>query len=462
MAELFHVASEQSVIGGLLIDPNAIDRIDFLDERDFYRADHRIIFGAISSMLAERLPVDVITVAERLKSSGVDESYIGLAYLGELQMNTPSSANIAHYAEVVRDKRLLRDLLDVSNTISNIAQDGSTLSAEARIDKAEALIYGLAESCDTDESDAKMIGSVLSEVVEDIQERVDNGGEIAGMSTGIADLDAITCGLMPGDLVIVAGRPSMGKTAFALNVAEHAAVELGRAVMIFSMEMPARQLGHRSVAAIGRIDMNAMRTGKLTDDDFSRMSMALGKLHQAKMAIDDRGGLSVTQMRSRCRRMARRIGGIDLIVVDYIQLATAHVGNGGNREQEVSAVSRGLKGLAKEFNCPVIALSQLSRKVEERADKRPMMSDLRESGAIEQDADLILMMYRDDYYHKDSSFKGMAEIIIAKQRMGQTGAVLALFQGEYSRFSDLSDESKAEARRGRDTQAHKTTRRGME
>ena len=445
MPDLFHIESEQSVIGGLLIDPNAFAKIDFVTEADFYRDEHRLIFRAIALMLAERKPVDVITVAEFLKSSGVDESRVGLAYLGEIQAATPSAANIRRYAEVVREKRLLRDLLAVSSSISEMATRDAQTPAADRIDRSAELVYALSASADLGDSEAKSINTILSEVVEDIQARFDSGGEIAGLSTGLVDLDAKTCGMMPGDLIIIAGRPSMGKTAIALNIAEYAAVEQNKSVLVFSMEMPAKQLGNRMVSSIGRIRMDAIRTGKLTEDDFSNLSFALGKLHSARLNIDDRGGLSVAQMRARCRRVSQKAGGVDLIVVDYIQLATANLGRNANREQEVSSISRGLKALAKEFNCPVVALSQLSRKVEERANKRPMMSDLRESGAIEQDADVILMMYRDDYYNKDSSFVGMAEIIIAKQRMGETGTVLTSFRGEYSRFGNLTAEAKQQA-----------------
>lgn len=462
MSELFHIESEQSVLGALLQDPAAMDRIDWLAEADFYREEHRLIYRAIAMMLAERKPVDVITVAEILKSSGVDEQQTGLAYLGELQMNTPSAASIVRYAEVVREKRLLRDLMAASEAISGIAAADSTRPAVERIDEAAAMVYALSESADLGDGEAVTIGAVLTKVVESVQARFDSDGGMAGLSSGLVDLDAKTNGFMPGDLVIVAGRPSMGKTAFALNIAEDAATEHDKAVVVFSMEMQAEQLGTRSVSSIGRICLNALRTGKMSDDDFSRMSYAVGKLYSSKLVIDDRGGLSVMQMRSRCRRVARRYGAVDLVVVDYIQLATANLGKGANREQEVSAISRGLKGLAKEFNCPVIALSQLSRKVEDRGDKRPLMSDLRESGAIEQDADLILMMYRDDYYDKNSPYKGMAEIIIAKQRMGETGSVMVGFQGEYSRFNNLTAEDKAVAMSARETKVAPRSGRGLE
>lgn len=462
MSELFHIESEQSVLGSLLQDPAAIDRIDWLSEADFYSEDHRIIFRAISLMIAERKPVDVITVAEMLKSSGVDEQKTGLAYLGELQMNTPSASSIVRYAEVVREKRLLRDLMAASDAISSMASADSTRPAVERIDEAAAMVYALSESADIGDGEAAVIGSILTKVVESVQARFDSNEDLSGLSSGLPDLDEKTSGFMPGDLVIVAGRPSMGKTAFALNIAEYASTDQDKVVVVFSMEMQAEQLGTRSVSSIGRVCLNALRTGKMSDDDFSRMSYAVGKLYGAKLVIDDRGGLSVMQMRSRCRRVARRYGGVDLVVVDYIQLATANLGKSANREQEVSAISRGLKGLAKEFNCPVIALSQLSRKVEERADKRPLMSDLRESGAIEQDADLILMMYRDDYYDKKSPYKGMAEVIIAKQRMGETGSVIVGFQGEYSRFNSLAPEDKAMAMKARETKVAPRSNRGLE
>ncbi len=440
-SRLHSIESEQSVLGALLIDPNAFDRIDFLDHSDFYREDHRIIYRHIVLMLAERKPVDVITVAESLQSSGVPNEQIGLSYLGELQANTPSAANIVRYAEVVRAKRSLRDLLEASARIADLAQADSTMPVDERIDEAQAIIFALAESrqaAGRDEDDD--IGAILSGVVEDIQARFDRGGQITGTPTGFADLDEKTCGLHGGDLIIVAGRPSMGKTAFALNVAEHVAANEGKPVLVFSMEMSKKQLVERSIASLSGVPTRSLRTGQ--GIDFDAMTTAVGKLFQSKLRIIESPALTVQQMRSRARRMARK-NGLSLIVVDYIQLASGGAATkNGNREQEVSSVSRGLKALAKEFNCPVIALSQLSRKVEDRADKRPMLSDLRESGAIEQDADIILMMYRDEYYNKQSLEKGVAEIIIGKQRMGETGVVRVLFQGEFSRFRSLTEEAK--------------------
>lgn len=445
-AKLFSIESEQSVLGGLLIDPNAFDRIDFLSESDFYREDHRIIYRHIVLMLAERKPIDVVTVAEALQSSGVPNEQIGLAYLGELQANTPSAANIRRYAEVVSEKRSLRDLLAASAQIADIAHAEGAKPIEQRIDEAQAVVFALAERRVEGSNDPETIGALLSGVVDDIQARFDRGGAITGLATGFVDLDAKTCGLNSGDLVIVAGRPSMGKTAFALNVAEHVAVTEDKPALVFSMEMGGKQLSERSIASIGRVSMNSLRSGRISDDEWSRMSFAVGKLHRAPLLIDDSPALTVAQMRSRTRRAAKKHG-VSLVVVDYIQLAR---GEGQSREQEVSSISRGLKALAKEFNCPVIALSQLNRKVDERPNKRPLMSDLRDSGAIEQDADLILMMYRDEYYHPDTPDKGIAEIIVAKQRMGETGVIPVLFRGEFSRFENLSADAKQsmlEARR---------------
>lgn len=441
--ELFHIESEQSVLGGLLIDPNAFDRIDFLAESDFYREDHRIIFRHIALMLADRKPVDVITVAEHLASSGVSEDQIGLAYLGELANNTPSAANIKRYAEVVSEKRGLRDLLEASGRIAEIATGETAAPVADRIDEAQAVVFALAEGrIQAGNQEAESVGSILAGVVADIHERFDRGGQITGLPTGFTDLDEKTCGLQGGDLVIVAGRPSMGKTAFAINVAENVAVHEGLPALVFSMEMNKKQLTERSLASLGGLPMHAIRSGQ--GIDFDRMSFAVGQLHKAPLHIDDTPALTIMQMRSRARRMARKHG-LSLIVVDYIQLARGDNAStkNGNREQEVSSISRGLKALAKEFNCPVIALSQLNRKVDDRADKRPMMSDLRDSGAIEQDADIILMMYREEYYKPDTYEKGIAEIIIGKQRMGETGIVKVLFQGEFSRFKTLSHEAKA-------------------
>lgn len=453
-AKLFSIESEQSVLGGLLIDPKSFDRIDFLVESDFYREEHRLIYRHIALMLAECKPVDAVTVAEAIEAAGQSEQTGGLNYLGSLAANTPSAANIKRYAEVVSEKRALRDLLAASAQIADIAHADGAKPIEQRIDEAQAVVFALAERRIEGSNDPESIGTLLSSVVDDIQARFDRGGAITGLSTGFADLDAKTCGLNPGDLVIVAGRPSMGKTALALNVAEHVAVNEDKPVLVFSMEMEGKQLSERSIASIGRVSMNSLRSGRMSDDEWSKMSFAIGKLHQAPLLIDDSPALTVAQMRSRARRAAKKRG-LSLIVVDYIQLAR---GEGQSREQEVSSISRGLKAIAKEFSCPVIALSQLNRKVDERPNKRPLMSDLRDSGAIEQDADVILMMYRDEYYHPETPDKGVAEIIIAKQRMGETGIIPVLFRGEFSRFENLTSEAKhqlLEVRRLAKPMAHK-------
>ena len=437
MSELYHIESEQAVIGGLLLDPNAYDRIDWLKETDFYREDHAAIYRQIIAMITTNQPIDVITVAEALESSGVSSDYIGLAYLGDLAANTASAANITRYAQVVADKKRSRDLLFASSQIADLAGDESKPVVE-RIDAAQALIFALAEEMSVDE-EPETLSNILPSVIDDIQTRFDSGGAITGLATGFVDLDHKTFGLNGGDLVIVAGRPSMGKTALALNIAENVALG-GKSVLVFSMEMGKKQLTERSIASVGRVSMNAIRSGQMTEDDFDRMGVALSKLSNANLIIDDKPALHVSQMRARARRVFRKHG-LALVVIDYIQLAR---GDGQSREQEVSSISRGLKAIAKELDVPVIALSQLSRKCEERPNKRPMLSDLRESGAIEQDADLILMMYRDEYYNPDTPDIGVAEIIIGKQRQGETGVVMATFSGEFSRFDNMNRDSMRE------------------
>ena len=440
MSELFHIASEQAILGGLLLDPKALDRIDWLQESDFYREDHRLIFRHVRNLVERGMVADVVTVAESLDTNGLGESTGGLAYLGDLAVNTPSAANIARYAEVVAEKRQLRDLLEASSRIADIAREESGIPIVERIDEAQSIVYALGDKRTEATAEPVAIGSFLVDVITKIEERYNSGGGITGLSTGLDDLDEKTCGLQPADLIIVAGRPSMGKTTLAINIAEHVSAVSGLPSAVFSMEMSKEQLAERSLASIGGVSMGAMRSGRMTDEMFPRLSAALGKLVDSKLMIDDSPALSVMQIRSRCRRIAKKHG-LALVVVDYIQLAR---GEGQNREQEVSSVSRGLKAIAKEFRCPVIALSQLSRKVEDRPNKRPMMSDLRDSGAIEQDADVILMMYRDEYYNPDTPDKGIAEIIIGKQRMGETGIVPVVFQGEFSRFKSLSAQARQE------------------
>lgn len=433
--------AEQSVIGGLLLEPRAWDAVsDHLAERDFYTEAHRLIYRRIGLMQAQRLPIDVITVAEALESAGDGERTGGLAYLGELAANTPSAANIGRYAEIVRDRRLLRDLLAVSGQIADLVRTPSTTPAAERAERAADLLMAVTQEAAHCEADPQPVGSVLPAVVEAIEERFARQGEISGLRTGFADLDRLTCGLQRGDLIVLAGRPSMGKTAFALNIAEHVALNGGTA-LVFSLEMSKEQLTERAISSIGGISSAALRSGNLTDDDFSRLTVALGKLSSARLVIDEAATQTIAQMRSRARRIKREHG-LGLVVVDYIQLmGSTDLKRTTNRNEEVGQITRGLKLMARELDVPVIALSQLSRDVEKRPDKRPMMADLRDSGSIEQDADLILMAYRDEYYYPEGPFKGLAEVLVRKHRMGELGDVRLTFQGEFSRFLNAGPEA---------------------
>jgi replicative DNA helicase len=435
------IEAEQSVLGGLLLDNQAWDRMgDLVTDGDFYRDEHRRIFRQIRSLLERSKPADVVTVAEALEGAGEGEQTGGLAYLGELAANTPSAANIRRYAEIVRERAVLRQLVATADEIAGDALNPLGRDAETLLDEAESKIFAIAEAGAGHSDGFVHINPLLTQVVERIQELHDrdNPSDITGIPTGYVELDRLTSGFQAGDLIIVAGRPSMGKTAFALNIAESVAVDTGLPVGIFSMEMGGTQLAMRMLASIGRLDSHRVRSGRLTDDEWSRLSFALGKLHEAPIYIDETGGLTPANLRARARRLARQYGGkLGLLVIDYIQLMSSNR-QGENRATEVSDISRAIKSLAKELQVPIVALSQLSRKVEERNDKRPMMSDLRESGAIEQDADLILMMYRDEYYKPDTPDKGIAEVIVGKQRNGPTGTVRLTFLGEYTRFENFA------------------------
>ena len=435
------VEAEQSVLGGLLLDNPAWDRIgDLIADSDFYRDEHRRIYRQIVRLLETGKPADAVTVAEALDIAGEAERTGGLAYLGELANNTPSAANIRRYAEIVRERAILRQLIGVANDIAGSALNPMGRDAKALLDEAETRIFEIAEKGARATDGFVHINPLLAQVINRVQELHDreNPSDITGVSTGFYDLDQKTSGLQEGDLIIVAGRPSMGKTAFALNIAEHVATHSGLPVGIFSMEMGGNQLALRMMTSIGRLDAQRVRTGKLNDEEWDRLSCALGKLHEAPLYIDESGGLNPVDLRARARRLARQCEKkLGLIVIDYIQLMNASRQN-DNRVTEVSEISRSIKALAKELRVPIIALSQLSRKVEERTDKRPMMSDLRESGAIEQDADVILMLYRDEYYKPETPDKGIAEVIIGKQRNGPTGTVRLTFLGQYTRFESLA------------------------
>ncbi|GHT91251.1 replicative DNA helicase [Betaproteobacteria bacterium] len=433
------IEAEQSVIGGLLLDNKAWERAsDLVVDTDFYRDEHRRIFRQISKLLNQGKPADVVTVAEALETAGESEHTGGLAYLGELASNTPSAANISRYAEIVHERAILRQLIAVTDEIAGHALNPMGRDVNELLDEAEKKILEIAKK-GMRASDFVHINPLLGKVMDRLQDLCDrdNPDEITGVPTGFIDLDQKTSGLQGGDLIIVAGRPSMGKTAFALNIAENVAVHSGLPVGVFSMEMGGEQLAMRMLASCGRLDSQRLRTGRLNDEEWGKVTVSLGKLHEAPLYIDETGGLNPFELRSRARNLERLCGKLGLIVIDYIQLMSSARQN-ENRATEVSEISRSIKALAKELNVPIIALSQLSRKVEERTDKRPMMSDLRESGAIEQDADVIIMLYRDEYYKPETQEKGIAEVIIGKQRNGPTGTVRLAFLGEYTRFENLA------------------------
>ncbi len=437
------VEAEQSVLGGLLLENVAWDKIsDLIKEADFYRHDHRLIYRHIGKLIEHAKPADVITVAEMLENSGELNSAGGLAYLGSLAQNTPSTANIRRYAEIVRERSVMRQLAEVGSSIADSAFNPTGRSSAQLLDEAEARVFEIAEAGARGNKGFVPIQPLLTEVVEkiDIPFHRDNPDEVTGIPTGFHDLDEKTSGLQPGDLIIVAGRPSMGKTAFSLNIAENVALQTGLPVAVFSMEMGGTQLVMRMIGSVGRLDQHKLRNGRLEDDDWQKMTYALGKLNDAPLFIDESAALSSMDLRSRARRLFRQTGKLGLIVIDYLQLMSGNGRGGGNenRATEISEISRSLKALAKELDVPVIALSQLNRSLEQRPNKRPVMSDLRESGAIEQDADLILFIYRDEVYNPDSPDKGSAEIIIGKQRNGPIGMVRMTFLGEYTKFENYA------------------------
>jgi replicative DNA helicase len=435
------VEAEQSVLGGILLDTSAWDKVtDLLNETDFYRSEHRLIWHHIGRLSEQARPVDVITLAESLESNGELDKAGGLSYLGSLAQNVPSAANIRRYAEIVRERAIMRKLVEVGSDIASSAYNPSGRDAGQLLDEAESKVMQIAEQGDRGKQGFIAIPPLLTQVVERIETLYgrEDASEVTGVSTGFTDLDSKTSGLQPGDLIIVAGRPSMGKTAFSINIAETVALE-GKPVAIFSMEMGGAQLAMRMIGSVGRLNQHTLRTGRLEDDDWSRMTHALGLLNDAPIFIDETPGLNALELRSRARRLHRQNNGLGLVVIDYIQLMSSPAGKGSeNRATEISEISRSLKSLAKELQVPVIALSQLNRSLEQRPNKRPVMSDLRESGAIEQDADLILFIYRDEVYNPDTPDKGKAEIIIGKQRNGPIGAVNLTFRGEFTRFENYA------------------------
>jgi replicative DNA helicase len=438
------VEAEQSVLGGLLLDNAAWDRVaDVLGEADFYRADHRAIFGHLGQLIEANKPADVLTVAESLERSGKLADVGGQAYIGALALNTPSAANIRRYAEIVRERSVLRSLAAVGTEIADSAYTPTGKDANVLIDEAEAKIFQIAETRAKARQGFVKIDPLLTETVEriDMLYSRENKNDVIGVPTGFIDLDRKTAGLQHGDLIIVAGRPSMGKTTLVMNMAEHVALTDKKAVAVFSMEMSGPQLAMRMIGSVGRVDQHQLRTGTFREDDWPRLVDAVGKLNDAQIYIDDTAGLNVLELRSRARRLHRQCGGLALVVVDYLQLMSGTQGRREeNRATEIAEISRSLKSLAKELKVPVVALSQLNRSVDSRQDKRPMMSDLRESGALEQDADVILFIYRDEVYNPESPHKGMAEIIIAKQRNGPVGKIDLTFLGQFTRFENFAGQ----------------------
>lgn len=432
---------EQSVLGGLLLDNEAWEKIaDILSDKDFYRQEHRLIYRAIARLVELGRPADVITVQEELEKRDELRDIGGLSYLATLAQQTPSAANIRRYAEIVRERSIMRQLAQVGTEIADSAYNPQGRDASQLLDDAENKVFQIAESTQRSKQGFLDMPTLLKEVVERIDSLYarDNVDDVTGVATGFTDLDKKTSGLQGGDLIIVAGRPSMGKTAFSMNIAENVAVESKLPVAVFSMEMGGAQLVMRVLGSVGRLDQHVLRTGQLEDEHWSKLNNAVVKLSDAPLYIDETPGLTALEVRARARRLARQQKeGLGLIVIDYLQLMSGS-GRGDNRASELGEISRALKGLAKELSVPIIALSQLSRSVEQRTDKRPMMSDLRESGAIEQDADIIIFMYRDEYYNPDSPQKGLAEAIIGKHRNGPTGKVYLTFLGQYTRFESAA------------------------
>ncbi|MBI3545888.1 MAG: replicative DNA helicase [Gammaproteobacteria bacterium] len=431
------IEAEQSVLGGLLLENQSWDRIaDIITANDFYRREHRVIFNSISALCEENSPADVVTVSEWLERSGELDAAGGLIYLGSLANNTPSAANIVAYAAIVRESSIMRELARAASDIGNAVYTPEGRSANELLDLAEKRIFDISEKGHR-RGDFQPLNTLLSKAVDRIDELFRSKSSITGVATGFTDLDEMTSGLQGSDLVIIAGRPSMGKTSLAMNIAENAAVGHKIPVAVFSMEMPGTQLALRMMASLGRINAHRVRTGKLDDDDWPRLTSAVSLLNDAPIFIDDTPALTPMELRARARRLKREHG-LGLIIIDYLQLMQSTERTEENRATEISNITRALKGLAKELDVPVIAMSQLNRSVESRTDKRPVMSDLRESGAIEQDADVILFIYRDEVYNKDSPVKGTADIIIGKQRNGPIGEVRLTFLGEYTRFENYT------------------------
>ena len=434
------VEAEQAVLGGLMLAPDSLDRVgDLLVEGDFYRRDHRLIYRAIRELSEKNRPFDAVTLGEWFEANSLSEQIGGTSYLIELASTTPSAANIRAYAEIVREKAVLRQLIDAGTEIVNDGFQPEGREVQEVLSAAEMKVFKIAEQGRRGRADFVPLREAMKDAFQLLQERYENQGAVTGLPTGFHDFDEMTAGLQNSDLIILAARPAMGKTTLALNMAEYGAIKTKKAVAVYSMEMSASQLAFRLISSIGRVNATRLRTGQLEDEDWSRVNMAIRMLSDVKIFIDDTPALSPDVLRSKARRIKREHD-LGLIVIDYLQLMQVP-GTGENRATEISEISRSLKALAKELNVPVIALSQLNRGLESRTDKRPVMADLRESGAIEQDADIIVFIYRDEYYNKESPDKGLAEVIIGKQRNGPTGMVKLKFFGEYTRFDNLARDS---------------------
>ena len=434
------IQAEQAVLGGLMLENGAWDQVaDRVGQRDFYRREHQLIFQAVTALAEHGKPFDVVTLAEELDHKGELNAAGGFAYLGALANDTPSAANIRAYADIVREHSVIRQLIRVGTEIADSGYRPEGRRVAELLDVAEQKVFEIAQQKARDSAGFIPIRSLLTKAVNRIELLYERDDPITGVSTGFNDLDGMTSGMQPADLVVIAGRPSMGKTSFAMNIAENVAIKSKLPVAVFSMEMPGEALTMRMISSLGRIDQHRVRTGRLEDQEWPRLTSAVSLLSEAPIYVDDMAALTPTEVRARARRLVREAGSLGLIVIDYLQLMQAPT-EGETRATEISIISRSLKALAKELNVPVIALSQLNRNLEQRPNKRPVMSDLRESGSIEQDADIVIFIYRDEVYNEDSPDKGIAEIIIGKQRNGPIGTVRLTFLGQYTKFENFIDD----------------------
>ena len=437
------IEAEQSLLGGLMLDNAAWDKVaDLVIASDFYRKDHRLIFTGISELAEASNPCDVVTLSEFLDNRDELEGAGGLEYLALLSNETPGAANVRAYAKILRERSTLRSLINAGNQISGSAYSTEGRTATDLVDEAERLVFDIAEKGSRGKVGFRPLKNILPDTVDRIDLLHQSGGDITGIPTGFTEFDKLTAGLQPGELIIIAGRPSMGKSTLAVNIAENAAIGARVPTAIFSMEMPSQQLVFRMISSLGRVDQTHLRTGKFPDEDWSRINTAVQLMSDAPIFIDDSASLSPTEIRARARRLKREHG-LGLIVLDYLQLMQVH-GSTENRATEISEISRSLKALAKELELPIIALSQLNRSVEQRTDKRPVMSDLRESGAIEQDADVIVFIYREEVYNAETPRKGVADISVAKQRNGPIGDFPLTFVGRFTKFEKWAPQAYAD------------------